>query len=130
MLGRAIKLMWAGPASLVGLLLAPFFDGRRIEDGIVVAEGARWPRRLGWRYTAITFGHVVLATQALDEATMAHERVHVRQYERWGPLFFPAYLVASLVALLQHRDAYLDNPFEIEARETAAALSSARNEQE
>ena len=29
---------------------------------------------------------------------MAHEAHHVRQYSAWGPLFIPAYLVASVVA--------------------------------
>jgi hypothetical protein len=42
--------------------------------------------------------------------------VHVRQYERWGPLFVPAYLVSSLVLWLRGRDPYWDNPFEVEAR--------------
>ena len=39
----------------------------------------------------------------------------MRQYERWGPFFLPAYLLSSLVALLLGRDPYLDNRFEREA---------------
>jgi len=65
---------------------------------------------------AITLGHVVLGC---DEATLTrtrrHERVHVRQYERWGPLFIPAYLLASAWLGLRGFNAYLDNPFEVEA---------------
>ncbi|HMO84113.1 MAG TPA: hypothetical protein PKC18_04240 [Lacipirellulaceae bacterium] len=49
------------------------------------------------------------------EACRAHELVHVRQYERWGPLFVPAYLACSAVIWLRGGDAYLDNPFEREA---------------
>ena len=41
--------------------------------------------------------------------------VHVRQFERWGPLMGPAYLLSSLVLWLAGRRPYLDNPFEREA---------------
>jgi hypothetical protein len=65
----------------------------------------------------LTFGHVVLAqdAQAL-ECTRAHERVHVRQYERWGPLFIPAYAASSLWAFARGRHFYFHNAFEEEAR--------------
>ena len=46
----------------------------------------------------------------------AHERVHVAQYERWGPLFLPAYFASSLWQWLRGRRAYWDNRFEVEAR--------------
>ena len=113
---RALKLLWAGPYSLVGLLLAPFFRARRLAGGALLCEGASWPRRLGWRYRAITFGHVVLAVDELDDGVLAHELVHVRQYERWGPAYVPLYLAASLAALLRGGHAYRDNAFEAEAR--------------
>ena len=109
-------MLWAGIWSLVGLALAPFFDCRSWRAGALWCEGARWPARLGWRYRAITFGHVVLAVDDLDEVTEAHELAHVRQYERWGPLFVPAYLGASVAARLRGGHAYRDNPFEIAAR--------------
>ncbi len=68
--------------------------------------------------SAITFGHVVLGTsRAMLDATRAHERVHVRQYERWGPLFIPLYLAASLLAAVCGGHAYYDNLFEREAME-------------
>ena len=40
-----------------------------------------------------------------------------RQCERWGPLFIPAYLLASLWILFnpRGRNPYFDNPFEREA---------------
>ena len=39
----------------------------------------------------------------------------MRQYERWGPFFIPAYLAASLWMLVTGRDPYRENPFEREA---------------
>jgi hypothetical protein len=66
---------------------------------------------------AITLGHVVLAQTRADlEQTRAHERVHVRQYERWGPFFPLLYLGASLAAWSRGDHPYLDNRFEREAR--------------
>jgi hypothetical protein len=65
---------------------------------------------------AMTWGHVILGqTVAALDVTREHELVHVRQYERWGPLFIPAYLVCSAVIWLRGGDAYRDNPFEREA---------------
>ena len=111
-LRRVLAYVWASPWSLVGLLLAPLFSRRRVESGVLVCEGASWPGRLGWRYTAITFGHVVLCVTATTESLMRHELAHVRQYERWGPLFLPAYLLGSLWAVLTGKHYYRDNPFE------------------
>lgn len=82
----------------------------------MVAEGATWPRRLGWRYRAITFGHIVLCVDEVDDRLLDHEMVHVTQYERWGPFFVPAYLVASLWANLRGGRGYADNRFEVAAR--------------
>jgi hypothetical protein len=64
----------------------------------------------------MTLGHVVLCVDEIDDATLAHELVHVAQYERWGPLFVPCYLGASGVAALRGGDVYRDNPFETAAR--------------
>ena len=78
----------------------------------------RWHHRLPFR--AITLGHVVLAaTHAERDAFRAHERVHVRQYERWGLLFFLAYPLASAWAVLNGGRAYRDNVFEVAARREA-----------
>ena len=69
---------------------------------------------------AMTLGHTILGrtAAALDLARL-HEMVHVRQYQRWGPLFVPVYLLASLGLWLAGKDAYRDNPFEREAFEIA-----------
>ena len=113
---RLLRYLWALPWSLVGTVLAPFFSRRYVVRGVLLAEGARWPRRLGWRYRAITLGHVVLSVDDLDLDTLGHELVHVRQYERWGPLFVPAYALASLRMMLRGKHHYRDNPFEVAAR--------------
>jgi hypothetical protein len=120
-----VKVVWAAPATLLGLATASLAlagGSLRLADGVIEAHGP-W---LGWclRHlipmpggaAAITIGHVVLARDRLAlERTRAHERIHVRQYERWGPVFIPAYFAASLWLLLIGRDPYADNPFEREA---------------
>ncbi len=65
---------------------------------------------------AITLGHTILGQSdaSLDNAR-DHEMVHVRQFERWGPLMGPAYLLASLGLWFAGRNPYRDNPFEREA---------------
>jgi hypothetical protein len=68
----------------------------------------------------MTLGHVILARdQDCLDTSRDHEHVHVRQYERWGPLMIPLYLTASLVLWCRGYDAYLDNPFEREAYDVA-----------
>jgi hypothetical protein len=64
----------------------------------------------------MTLGHVVLGrTASALDVSREHELVHVRQYERWGPLFIPAYLLCSALIWFRGGDAYRDNPFEREA---------------
>ena len=121
----ALRYAWASPATGVGLVLAAIagaFGAKfAVVDGVieVAVDGlervlARAPRPA--RFDAITFGHVVIGTSAATlAACRAHERVHVRQYERFGLLFFPLYLGASLVELLRGRHPYWHNPFEQQA---------------
>jgi hypothetical protein len=123
-----MRYLWASPASAVGValgLVGIAAGGRMsVHTGVLEFEGPllAWGlRHLTWLdggVEAITFGHVVLARDAwLLQATRRHERVHVRQYERWGRLFIPLYLGASVWALANGRDPYRDNPFEREAFE-------------
>ncbi|MBC7784308.1 MAG: hypothetical protein H7144_10760 [Burkholderiales bacterium] len=118
-----LRYLWALPNTLLGLvpvLIVQLQGGhvRRVEGVIEVAGGVvtLLLTALPIKPLAMTLGHVVWA---IDEPalvrTREHERVHVRQYERWGPLFLPAYLLASLAMKLRGRDAYRDNPFEREA---------------
>ena len=115
-----IRVLWAAPWSAFGALLGLTFRSRRVYRGVLLCEGALWPRRIGWRYRAIAFGHVVLCIDEIDDLTLAHELAHVRQYERWGPFFIPAYLLASVAAKLRGGNAYRDNQFEVAAREVGA----------
>ncbi|CAN5174071.1 hypothetical protein BH20ACT22_BH20ACT22_10290 [soil metagenome] len=126
--GKVLKMAWAAPGSLIGLVLSPLFRRRRTTHGVLLCEGAEWPRRLGWPYRAITFGHVILSVDELDEPTLRHELVHVRQFERWGPLFIPLYLLASGLALARGGHHYRDNRFERETRRPARSVPGVRFE--
>ena len=124
-----LRYAWASPATLVGLLAAlpAFATGARVRviDGVIEVTGggverliAALPRR--YRFCAITFGHLVVCTDACTAAAVrAHEHVHVRQYERLGALFFPLYIGSSVVQLLRRRDPYFENRFEREAHALA-----------
>jgi hypothetical protein len=124
---RSLAYLWAFPATFLGLLFVPsvLLGGHaHIVDGVVEVHGRlvsfflRYCTLLKGGASAMTLGHVVLGRDArLLDMTRDHERVHVRQYERWGPLFLPAYLGVSLVLWLRGRRAYEDNPFEREAFE-------------
>lgn len=118
---------WAAPTSLLGLLAVALTVPRvRLVDGVVEAHGPRLARLLDLLsprlpVLAMTLGHVVIARDAVAlDATRAHERVHVRQAECWGPFFVAAYFAASAVAWARGGDAYADNVFEREAWSTAA----------
>lgn len=121
---RLLAYAWAAPYSVLGLLfalLAMLAGGRaQVRHGVLELCGGRLGAllsRLPMHFCAITFGHVILALDARTlVAVRAHERVHVRQYELWGPLFIPAYLLASLWQLALGRSAYRDNFFERQAR--------------
>jgi hypothetical protein len=66
---------------------------------------------------AMTLGHVIIGRDlSCLDACRDHEQVHVRQVERWGPLFLPAYVLASLWAWSRGGHYYHDNRFEIDAR--------------
>lgn len=134
-LGRLGRLVWAAPCSLVGLLLAlvPLASGgtaRWSAGALEVTYRARLcecgPLTGSLPFRGIVFGHVILAVTGEDMQRIGpHERVHVRQYEVWGPLFFLAYAMSSAWQLMRGRDPYLDNCFEVEAR-TRAARSRSR----
>jgi hypothetical protein len=124
---RPLVYLWALPTTAVGLLafVLASIRGRveyQVVSGVLEIHGGL----ITWLLThatllkggasAMTLGHVVLGRDAcLLEFTRDHERVHVRQCERWGPLFIPAYLAASLLVALRRGRPYEDNPFEREA---------------
>lgn len=121
-MNRFLLYTWASPTTLVGLLagVLTLCTGGRVQRrcGALEFHGgfSRW---LGchWGFSAMTLGHVIIGRDrwCLDFCR-EHEQAHVRQVERWGGLFIPAYLAASLLAWWQGGHYYLDNWFERDAR--------------
>jgi len=133
---RVLLYLWPLPVTLLGILVALTARGsggllQRV-DGVLESAGG-WPARMlqyGFPFSgavaAITLGHVVVGV-SLDAltATRAHERAHVRQFERWGVLLLVLYPLAGLIAWLRGGNPYRDNVFEREAR--AAENATRRN---
>jgi hypothetical protein len=125
-----LAILWASPWTAFGLvvgLVGLVVGGRVQRTGRVIefyGDGAAlflktFPLVSG--ASAVTFGHTVLARdRPALEASRRHELVHVGQYERWGPLFVPAYLGCWLFLWVRRKSPYYDNPFEREAFEKAA----------
>lgn len=128
---RTLRYLWAAPYTALGLLLGAvavlFGATLRRHHGVIEVYGGTVGAAVAglphaFRFSATTLGHVILA---VDRSTLAqlrfHEHVHVRQYERWGPLFLPAYVLSSLVQLLRGRNPYRENHFERQAYAAVAA---------
>lgn len=123
---RLLAAAWAGPLTVIGFALA-LVAGRvprwSPEHGCFVAEGIRGPSAVALRWvgaSANTVGQVVLSTaDHPSPALLAHEAVHVRQSERFGPLLLPLYLWLSA------RYGYREHPLERAARVGARAAISA-----
>lgn len=120
---KIVAIIWTSPNSLIGLLvgLLGIVTGGKVQlkRGVLEFYGGAIThilRRLPINAIAMTLGHTIIGQTANGlNAARNHEHVHVRQYERWGPLFLPAYLLSSLYLWAVKRDPYRDNPFEIEA---------------
>jgi len=121
----AIKMVWALPWTLFGLAVGLLGlatggccrrMGRTLEfwGGFTTSFLRRFPLVKG--ACAVTFGHTILGRDKEElDRVRSHEMVHVRQYERWGPMFVPAYLFYWVILLIQKKDPYRDNPFERQA---------------
>lgn len=131
MTGRLAAYAWASPNSFIGLIAGIVilcFGGQmqRVRGAIEFSGGLIaslvTSEAVACRYHAITLGHVILGT---DETALScareHEHVHVRQYERWGPFFLPAYFASSAWQIILGRSGYRDNYFEREAFATVAS---------
>jgi hypothetical protein len=135
-LRSSARFVWTVPNTVLGAALVLVGLSRasvRVVDGVLEAHGPvlAWLLRnlvpMSGGAAALTLGHVVVGRDAQSlEATRAHERVHVRQYETWGLLFIPAYLVASVTAALRGRHFYFDNTFELEAYRGETGRAEAR----
>jgi len=124
---RIAGVFWASPYTLVGLLIGIVglctggraqIRGRAIEfyGGAVQWLLKRLPS--GQSVLAMTLGHSILGQTATSlDICRDHELVHVRQYERWGPLFGPAYLLCGLITRIRGKNVWRDNPFERQAYE-------------
>ncbi len=128
-LTRMAAYVWAAPTTLVGLLagiLALGTGGKvQVRRGALEFHGgfATWfADRIG--FDAMTLGHAILGRDAVClEDVRDHEQGHVRQAERWGPLFIPAYLAASVIAWRRGGHYYRDNWFERDARRVCGELN-------
>ena len=112
---RTAGFVWSLPGTLVGLVLGATMATRpAFRDGALVFTADRGfgalHRKIG--FSAITFGHVILANRPLDGTVFTHELVHVRQWDALGPLTFVVYPLASIAG-------YRRNPFEVAARKRA-----------
>lgn len=126
---RPLRYVWAFfPGTFIGMCCIPLAvlagGNVRIVRGCLEVQGGLVSRilrdglrRFGFRgAAAMTLGHVILG---LNEHCLCHSRdhehVHVRQYERWGPFFLPAYFASSALAWYRGQDPYFENHFEREA---------------
>lgn len=120
-LARMVAYAWASPITLVGLIVGAAAAVRpRLREGVLLFPNARgitgWLiRRRG--FAAGTFGHVIVCTEDPSPSLLAHELIHTRQAERFGPLMAPVYL--GLLAVY----GYWRHPMERAAREVADHLS-------
>jgi hypothetical protein len=119
---RLLGYLWAAPTTLVGLVagVLTLCTGGRLQyrQGALEFYGgfASWLARKG-SFAAMTLGHVIVGRDSWSlEFCREHEQAHVRQVERWGIAFIPAYLIASLLAWGRGGHYYRDNWFERDAR--------------
>jgi hypothetical protein len=114
MMGRIVMLGCGIPAPT-----------RTVDAGDVTAVLVEDPRVERWfganliQVQAQTLGRYVFARSAVPRELLAHECEHIRQWERFGPLFLALYLASSGTAVLRGRQAYRDNWFEVAARRRA-----------
>jgi hypothetical protein len=121
-LSRSLRYAWAAPTTTVGLIagILTLSSGGRVQyrRGALEFHGgfSRWFADT-FAFSAMTLGHVIIGRDPWClEFCRDHEQAHVRQVERWGAAFIPAYLLASLLAWRQGGHYYRDNWFERDAR--------------
>ena len=127
-LRKTLKVIWASPNTLLGSLLGLvgiLFGGKaqlargvfEYHSGLVAWLLRRFPNNV----CAMTLGHSIIGIDKESlEAARDHEHVHIRQYERWGLFFIPAYFLSSAYMKYKGKNPYYDNHFEVEAYRIAA----------
>jgi len=99
-MAAALGFVWTLPNTVLGVLLGLLtFQRPRLAGGALVFD--RGPRGVTWilskmNRSAMTIGFVILSAVPVAGTLLAHERHHIRQYCRWGPLFIPAYLLLAI----------------------------------
>ena len=129
--------LWAAPCSVAGLVIAfvavLLGAKAKVRNGTLQVVGgrlatviSRLPTRL--KILAFTNGHVIFAVSRMAmDCYREHELVHVRQYERWGPLFPFLYIGSSLIQKSKGQDPYFANWFEREARKAEGSPFAGRD---
>lgn len=133
---RLLQYAWVSPITLCCLPLVVLAKvsggGVALHSGVIEVWGGwvgAWLQcgiPLLGAVNAFTCGHLVAGVSLPHlHASRAHERVHVAQFERWGVLFPLVYAFAGWQAYRRGGRFYWDNPYEIAAREQAAAQKDA-----
>ena len=122
------------PGDLLGLMVmfgcgipAPTREHVAGDVAAVLVEDPRverWFRAQLIPVRAQTLGRYVFARESVPADMLVHECEHIRQWERFGPLYLPLYFGSSGIALLRGRRPYWDNHFEAAARASADRMVS------
>jgi hypothetical protein len=117
-LTRVAAYVWASPITLIGLIIGAAAAVRpKLCEGVLLFPNAGGIT--GWvirrrNFAAGAFGHVIVCIEDPSPSLLAHELLHTRQAERFGPLMAPVYL--CLLAIY----GYWRHPMERAAREAAS----------
>ena len=124
-LGRGLSHLWAAPSTLGGLLVGAISGTvPTVRDGVLLFSHVRGLPAFALRrggFAATTLGHVVIARTDPSPVLMAHELVHTRQAERFGPFTGPLYWY------LLARYGYARHPMERAARRAGRAARTPRH---
>ena len=124
---RQAAVIWSSPVGVLGLLGALLFriarwGQLRVSDGAVevIARGplARWLADKQW--AAFTLGWTIFYWKeefADHPSIRRHEREHIRQFLRFGPLMLVLYPLLGVCVALGGGHFYRDNPLEKAARD-------------
>jgi hypothetical protein len=132
---RTFGFFWLLPATILVWLfyILPFFFRGQIQWGgwhsyliarFDVVDTGGWYTR-AWRDWAGWSGPCVMITKLnlhgakWNRRTIDHEARHCEQQFLFGALFYPVYIAASIILWIAGHHAYLDNPFERDARRAA-----------